>query len=180
MRRAILALTSTIAGLVLLLSFKTHVPGATQTATASGGSTGSAGSAGAGSAGPGSADMAGGAHAGHRNRRRAGARSSGHGATRATHATHATRMVTGAVASTTYGPMQVRVTLTGQSITKVTVLQRTNDGAESDQIDANAIPKLVGETLAVQSARINAVSGASYTSAGYRKSLQSALDKAGA
>jgi uncharacterized protein with FMN-binding domain len=83
------------------------------------------------------------------------------------------------VAETTYGPMQVRLTLTGQSITRVTVLQRTDDGAMSNQIDANAIPKLIDETLAVQSARINAVSGASYTSAGYRRSLQSALDQAG-
>ena len=65
-----------------------------------------------------------------------------------------------------YGPMQVQLTLTGQKITKVTVLQRTNDGSESDQIDAFAIPKLTSETLAAQSAQIDAVSGASYTSSG--------------
>ena len=76
--------------------------------------------------------------------------------------------------------MQVRLTLAGQSITKVTVLQRTDDGARATRSTRNAIPKLVDETLAVQSARINAVSGASYTSAGYRRSLQSALDQAGA
>jgi uncharacterized protein with FMN-binding domain len=46
------------------------------------------------------------------------------------------------------------------------------------QIDGNALPKLTSETLAAQSARIDAVSGASYTSAGYIQSLQSALDKA--
>ena len=87
----------------------------------------------------------------------------------------AARTVTGTVASTQYGPMQVRVTLAGTKITKVTVLQRTDDGAESDQIDANAIPKLTSETLAAQSAHIDAVSGASYTSSGYIQSLQSAL-----
>ena len=91
----------------------------------------------------------------------------------------AARTVTGTVASTQYGPMQVQVTLAGTKITKVTVLQRTDDGAESDQIDANAIPKLTSETLAAQSARIDTVSGASYTSSGYIQSLQSALDRAG-
>ena len=90
----------------------------------------------------------------------------------------APRTVTGAAASTPYGPMQVQLTLSGTKITKVTVLQRTNDGAESDQIDDNAIPKLSSETLAAQSARIDAVSGASYPSSGYVQSLQSALDQA--
>jgi uncharacterized protein with FMN-binding domain len=90
----------------------------------------------------------------------------------------AARTVTGTVANTQYGPMQVQLTLTGQKITKVTVLQRTDAGAESDEIDSNAIPKLTSETLAAQSAQINAVSGASYTSQGYIQSLQSALDKA--
>jgi uncharacterized protein with FMN-binding domain len=75
--------------------------------------------------------------------------------------------------------MQVRLTLAGTKITNVTVLQRTDDGSESDEIDANAIPKLTSETLAAQSAHIDAVSGASYTSSGYIKSLQSALDQAG-
>jgi uncharacterized protein with FMN-binding domain len=90
------------------------------------------------------------------------------------------RSVTGTVANTPYGPMQVQVTLTGTKITKVSVLQRTNDGTESNQIDANAIPKLTSETLAAQSAHIDAVSGASYTSSGYIHSLQSALDQASA
>jgi len=90
----------------------------------------------------------------------------------------ATRTVTGAVANTQYGPMQVQVTLMGQRITKVTVLQETNVGARSEQIDSTAIPQLTSETLTAQSARIDAVSGASYTSAGYIQSLQSALDKA--
>jgi uncharacterized protein with FMN-binding domain len=164
MRRALLALSSTVAGLILLLSFKTHVPGATGAGTTA--ASGSGGSA----AGAGSADMAGGGQASRP------ARSS-----RAPHRSRSrVRTVTGTVASTPYGPMQVRLTLAGQAITKVTVLQRTDDGGESNQIDGSAIPRLVDETLAVQSARIHAVSGASYTSAGYRRSLQSALDQAGA
>jgi len=92
----------------------------------------------------------------------------------------ATRVSAGAVASTQYGPMQVQVTLVGSRITKIAVLQETNVGGRSSQIDAVAIPKLTAEALAAQSAKIDAVSGASYTSAGYIQSLQSALDKAGA
>ena len=90
----------------------------------------------------------------------------------------ASRTLTGAVENTQYGPMQVQVTLTGTKITEVTVLQHTNDGEESAQIDSNALPKLTAEALAAQSARIDAVSGASYTSSGYIQSLQNALDKA--
>ena len=96
-----------------------------------------------------------------------------------THST-ATRTIAGAVESTPYGPMQVQATLAGTRITNITVLQETNVGGRSGQIDAMAIPQLTAEALAAQSAKIDAVSGASYTSAGYIQSLQSALDKAGA
>jgi uncharacterized protein with FMN-binding domain len=95
-------------------------------------------------------------------------------------ASTAARTVTGSVVTTQYGPMQVRLTLHGQRIAKVTVVQQTNVGTESQQIDSFAIPKLTSETIAAQSARIDAVSGASYTSSGYIQSLQSALDRAGA
>jgi uncharacterized protein with FMN-binding domain len=81
---------------------------------------------------------------------------------------------------TQYGPMQVKITLEGRRITAATVVQRTDDGTESQQIDSFAIPKLTSETIAAQSARVNAVSGASYTSSGYIQSLQSALDQASA
>ena len=165
MRRAVIVLGSTAAGLAALLSFKTHsvaaadpapsapAPSAT-TPQAAPSSTGSA--AAKASATP-----------------KAGTTTQASTATQA-----ATRTVTGTVASTQYGPMQVQVTLAGTKITKVTVLQRTDDGSESDQIDATAIPTLTSETLAAQSAHIDAVSGASYTSSGYIQSLQSALDKA--
>lgn len=93
-------------------------------------------------------------------------------------ARQAARTVTGSVADTQYGPMQVQLTLAGQRITKVTVLQRTDTGEQSNEIDSAAIPKLTSETLTAQSARIDAVSGASYTSSGYIQALQSALDKA--
>jgi uncharacterized protein with FMN-binding domain len=168
MRRALLTLGGTAAGLAALLSFKTHslaaaAPEATSTPSASAAtSQPMASGAGSSSASPAASKKAS-APAG-----KASASSQA-----------ATRTVTGTVANTQYGPMQVQLALAGTKITKVTVLQRTNDGAESDEIDDNAIPKLTSETLAAQSARIDAVSGASYTSSGYIQSLQSALDKAG-
>jgi uncharacterized protein with FMN-binding domain len=87
-------------------------------------------------------------------------------------------VLTGQVVQTADGPMQVQVTLVNHRIVTVTVLQHTDNGTNSEIIDARAIPQLNQETLAAQSARIDAVSGASYTSAGYIKSLQSALDQA--
>ncbi len=164
MRRAVIVLGTTAAGLAALLSFKTHslaapVPSAPAPSTGMPQATAS---------GTGPVPWV----PPPARRLRATPKSS------AT-APAAARTVTGTVASTQYGPMQVQVTLAGTKITKVTVLQRTDDGAESDQIDANAIPKLTSETLAAQSARIDTVSGASYTSSGYIQSLQSALDQAG-
>jgi uncharacterized protein with FMN-binding domain len=164
MRRAVLTLGGTITGLAVLLSFKSHstTPGATA-ATGTPGTTSSAPHGG-------SANAAGSAPT--------GPATSPAGRQRSRTSPAATRTLTGQVASTQYGPMQIQLTLTGQKITKVTVLQRTNDGTESNQIDSFAIPKLTSETLTAQNARIDAVSGASYTSVGYIKSLQSALDQA--
>jgi uncharacterized protein with FMN-binding domain len=160
MRRAVIVLGTTAAGLAALLSFKTHSLAAPAASAAPAGTP--APSTGASSSTSSTAGQA---------------ASAAHGASAT--ASAAARTVTGTVASTQHGPMQVQLTLAGAKIAKVTVLQRTDDGAESDQIDAYAIPKLTSETLAAQSAHIDAVSGASYTSSGYIQSLQSALDKAG-
>jgi uncharacterized protein with FMN-binding domain len=167
MRRAVITLGGTVAGLAALLSFRTH-PLAAQ-APAPGRSPASAGTSPAAASGTGSSSAA------------PAAGQTAAAAPRAS-ATAAvtTRTVTGAVVNTQRGPMQVQVTLAGTRITKVTVLQQTDDGPESDQIDATAIPKLTSETLAAQSARIDAVSGATYTSSGYIQSLQGALDQANA
>ena len=163
MRRAVLALGGTVAGLILLLSFRSHTatPAAAaapepMTSTPPAQSAMPAPTASKASAKP--TAMAGGG-------------SGGSGMAAPT-------VVTGDVISSPYGPSQVAVTLTAGKITKVTILQHTDDGAMSQEIDGLALPKLVNETLAAQSAMIDAVSGASYTSAGYIKSLQSALDKA--
>jgi uncharacterized protein with FMN-binding domain len=193
MRRTVLTLGGTIAGLAALLSFKTHpvssgvsaagTPGTSASAAggpgspAAAGGPGSAAAAGPAAPAPGPAastapTAAASAAAG------VTAPASPAGKPGGTAGSATTRTVTGAVANTQYGPMQVQVTLVGQRITKVTVVQQTNVGARSEQIDSTAIPQLTSETLTAQSARIDAVSGASYTSAGYIQSLQSALDEA--
>ncbi|MFF2096748.1 FMN-binding protein [Streptomyces sp. NPDC058202] len=89
-----------------------------------------------------------------------------------------TRVITGDVARTEYGPVQVRLVLAGTKITKAETVQAPS-GGRSTQVTADAVPKLNQEAVAAGSADIDAVSGATYTSGGYKKSLQSALDKAG-
>jgi uncharacterized protein with FMN-binding domain len=85
--------------------------------------------------------------------------------------------VTGDAAQTQYGAVQVRLTVSNGKITQAEAVQAPK-GGQSDQITANAVPKLNQAAVAAQSADIDAVSGATYTSNGYKESLQSAIDKA--
>ncbi|MEV5493336.1 FMN-binding protein [Streptomyces bobili] len=85
---------------------------------------------------------------------------------------------TGDAVQTDYGTVQVRITVSGGKITKAETVQAPK-GGQSDQITANAVPKLNQAAVAAGSADIDAVSGATYTSGGYKESLQSALDQAG-
>jgi uncharacterized protein with FMN-binding domain len=87
--------------------------------------------------------------------------------------------VTGSVASTQWGPVQVQLTLTGGRITNVTMLQYPNGNSTDSVINSRALPTLKRETIDKQSANIDMVSGATVTSTGYEQSLQSALDQAG-
>jgi uncharacterized protein with FMN-binding domain len=174
MRRAIITIGSTAAGLAALLAFKSHpVAAASAAPAASTTPSPTLASGTSGAAGSGKADSHGGAGGAGRTKSPSASTSAS-----ASSASEATRTVTGTVADTSYGPMQVQIVLTGQRITKVNVLQQTDNGQESSQIDAFSIPKLTSETLTVQSARIDTVSGATQTSQGYIQSLQSAIDKA--
>ena len=85
---------------------------------------------------------------------------------------------TGASVQTRYGPVQVRVTLKNGRLTDVTATTYPQENPRDQQINAYAIPQLTREALTAQSADIDTVSGATYTSEGYRQSLQSALDSA--
>ncbi|MFI7005317.1 FMN-binding protein [Streptomyces sp. NPDC050145] len=89
-----------------------------------------------------------------------------------------TRTVTGSTVPTRYGPVQVELTLDGSRITSARALQQPDGDGHSREINATAIPVLVQETVTAQSAQVDTVSGATYTSEGYITSLQSALDQA--
>ncbi|MFE0630683.1 FMN-binding protein [Streptomyces sp. NPDC058864] len=92
----------------------------------------------------------------------------------------ARKTVTGDVAQTGYGPVQVEITVDGGRIVSAAAVQAPAGTPTSDQLTATAVPELNQAAVTAQSAQIDTVSGASFTSEGYRKSLQSALDKAGA
>jgi uncharacterized protein with FMN-binding domain len=84
----------------------------------------------------------------------------------------------GDAAQTSFGPVQVKITVSGSKITDVTPLQLTTFGGRSVQISNYAAPILRSEVLQAQSSNVSNVSGATYTTEGYLASLQSALDKA--
>ena len=86
---------------------------------------------------------------------------------------------TGDVVQTRWGPVQVQVTTAGGQVTSVEVLRYPSENGKDVEINSYALPILVDETLAAQSADIDMVSGATVTSVGYVDSLQSALDQAG-
>ena len=154
MRRVVLAVTGTIAGLVALLSFKSHsptVPVAATTGTV-GGSSSSSSSSSSATTVPGEF------------RSVAGTLTAGE------------TTITGKVGNTVYGPVQVELVVKSGKIVKVAILKQPANTIHDIQIGEFAFPKLISETLAAQNAKIDAVSGASYTSAGYISSLQSAVD----
>jgi uncharacterized protein with FMN-binding domain len=73
--------------------------------------------------------------------------------------------------------VQVRVKVVGKRIVSIDAVTLPGSDARSQEISAVAEPILRRQAIAAQSARVDGVSGASYTSAGYRQSLQSALDR---
>lgn len=152
MRKAAVTTVSTVAGVVLLLSLKPHVNAATTVAAPSRSAPSSAPSSGAPSPSP---------------------------STSHTTSASPTGTYTGDTFNTRYGPVRLAVTLAQGKITAVKALQTPSGDGRSQQIASYAVPQLTSETLSAQSARIDAVSGATYTSEGYVQSLQSALDKAG-
>lgn len=166
MRRVILAICATAVGLVLLLSFKTHtqsgVPG-TSPAAALGTPTPGSGAAGNGT-GAASASAASGSAA---------------PADSASAKSGAAKTVTGAAWPTIYGPVQVQITVRAGKIASAAAVEYPTDTPRDQQINAFAIPQLNQEAVAASSAKIDTVSGATYTSGGYIGSLQNALDKAG-
>ncbi|HWS57326.1 MAG TPA: FMN-binding protein [Actinotalea sp.] len=159
MRRIVIALASTLTGLVLLFSWPTSLNRTVAAATATGTTTGATSSAGS----------------------TAGDSTDGSGATPAPQAAAepVTATYTGASVSTRFGDVQVQITVTDGVITAADAIAYPTRDRESQQINAWAVPALNDEVLAAQSASIDMLSHATYTSAAYISSLQDALDQAG-
>ena len=88
-----------------------------------------------------------------------------------------TRQVSGVLEQYGYGELSVVVTVHGSQITGVSVPVLRTAEPYSQQLAVQVLPMLKSEVLAAHGARINAVSGATYTSQAYAASIQSALDK---
>lgn len=90
------------------------------------------------------------------------------------------RTATGQAVNYSWGVLSVSVTATGRTITKVGIASLDDGGnPRSQSIDQQSIPLLEQQAMQAQSSNIQGVSGASYTSAGFQQSLQSALGKLG-
>jgi uncharacterized protein with FMN-binding domain len=85
----------------------------------------------------------------------------------------------GSAVETRFGTVQVQATIANGRLTQVTAVQLPDNDPRSSSISQGAEPSLKQEVLAKQGAKIDVISGATYTSNGYMASLQSALDKAG-
>ncbi|EYT59606.1 MULTISPECIES: FMN-binding protein [Microbacterium] len=159
MKKILYAVLATVSGLVLLFSYRTSLDAVApqDTAPASTGSVDSSGTPTSGS-------------------------TSGTGTTSTPGTASATGLVdgtyTGDSSQTRYGPVQVQITVSGGQISDVQAIHYPDGNGRDRQINGTAIPRLVSETLQSQSAQIQMVSGATYTSDGYLSSLQSAIDQA--
>jgi uncharacterized protein with FMN-binding domain len=165
MKRVVLSVTATVLGVVALLTFKTHG----QVAATSGGLP-SVGLSGA--TAPSTSSSTAGAPPDP-----TATKASLSSAPKSTNASGV--VYTGSAEQTRYGIVQVKITVSAKKITDVGFVKLTAFDDRSQQINSQAAPILLQETLKAQNANIDSVSGASYTSQGYVQSLQSALDKAG-
>jgi uncharacterized protein with FMN-binding domain len=181
--RAPIVIASTVAGLVLVLSYNprssslasTHTATSLAT-TAGGGSSAPSGAATAATTSTGATSAAGPA---------TGTGATGGGAGTASTKAPAGTTVTGSLEDIDengrqFGQIQVTATVANGTVTKVGIAQLTPYDGRSQSIDDYAVPQLEQETLDAGSAQIDGVSGATYTSEAYVASLQSALDQAGA
>jgi uncharacterized protein with FMN-binding domain len=155
MRRIVIWLASTVTIVVLLFGYHTSTDRTSSAATASGTSRPTASAGSEPSSSPSSSSSG----------------SSGDDSSKIT-------TYTGSVAQTRWGPVQVKITVQGGKLTKVTILQHPSGNSRDAKINDYALPILINESLNAQSANIDMVSGATVTSGGYVKSLQAALDEA--
>jgi uncharacterized protein with FMN-binding domain len=154
MKRIVIALLSTISGLVLLFSYPTSTNRSVtaDTAPAAGTGTGTTTTAGAAAAPTTAAAPA------------AAAAASG--------------TFTGATVQTRWGPVQVQIVVANGKVTSADAIQYPTGNGTDARINSYAIPKLNAEVVQAQSAKIDMISGATVTSSGYLQSLQDAIDQA--
>ncbi len=178
MKRTPIVVTATVAGLAGVLAFHTSpsdiklVPSAGTTSPQAGqaGQAGQGGTAGQGGQGGTTAGQP------------ASTPSAGptSGPSPAPSGKSGTRTVDGPAVNYSYGVLSVSVTVSGRKIVKVGIASLNDDeNFRSEQIDQQAIPILEQQAIQAQSAKIQGVSGASYTSAGFETSLQAALRSIG-
>jgi uncharacterized protein with FMN-binding domain len=166
MKRVLASVFGTITGLVILLNFKTNgstAASAPPAITATGPDTGTAG---AGSTPTSSTSTP-------------ASSSTKSASTKSASKTSTSKTVTGDSIDTQWGPVQVRITVTNGKLASVTAIDYPWNNGRDEEINSYAVPALNQEALAAGSARIDMISGATYTSTGYINSLQSALNKAG-
>jgi uncharacterized protein with FMN-binding domain len=180
MKRIVYTLLATVTGVVLLLSYRTSLEAVAPVSTGAGTGTdsGTSGSGGTGTSGSGTAGSGTGSSD--------GSSTPGSGSSESPSASGSASSglkdgsYTGQSADTRYGPVQVKITVSGGAITAVDVPVYPTESFRDQQINRRAVPQLVSETLKAQSSHIDMVSGATFTSDGYIGSLQSAIDQASA
>lgn len=176
MRRAPIVITATVVGLIVVLEFHTRpsaiavttIPAAGAAAASPAGSAPSTGSSGTGAA----------SKSGSKGKAKAGPTSVPKASSPGKPSS--SRTAVGPQVNYSWGVLSVSVTVSGTKITKVGIASLDDGGnPRSQSIDQNSIPVLEQQAVAAQSANIQGVSGASYTSAGFKQSLQAALQQLG-
>lgn len=158
-------ITATVVGLIGVLEFHSR-PSAIAVTTIP--------AAGAAAASPTRAAPSQGSSAGASSKSKAKAKASSPGTP------STTRTATGPQVNYSWGTLSVSVTVSGTKVTKVGIASLDDYGnPRSQSIDQYSIPQLEQQAVAAQSANIQGVSGASYTSAGFTQSLQAALQQLG-
>ena len=167
MRRIVAALMGTVSGLVLLFSYHTSTNGQADTvATTETGESQSSTTTLESDEGEASSDSS--------------SAASTEGSTSGSVATTASASgtFTGDAVQTRFGDVQVEITVENGVITSSNAIQYPNRDRHDQQINSYAVPVLNAAAVAVQSADIDSVSGATFTSLAYAESLQSAIDQA--
>jgi uncharacterized protein with FMN-binding domain len=171
MKKIVIAVMSTISGLILLFSYHTSTNSEAAAASTGGESGGGSDPSASASTTPNAAQASGSTSTASATPSSTATSTSGSSSSSGT--------FTGDAVSTRWGTVQVQIVVKNGTITSADAIAYPSENPKDQQINAYAIPQLNAEVVAAQSAGIDAVSGATVTSEGYLTSLQSAIDQAG-